>query len=177
MTIMDVVVEEEEVRSRGILNQTRLGGEGGYKKKSWQRTRIDEAKDEGKRGRRRRRRGRHKHGVSYRDRDHAVICLSLSTAHKRAETAGKKNSEAFSLFVLFLRIVLIFLLSADVGETLTTVEFVAGFWAVDMAVAAALHRDARAVLARELAFRTLGPLFIVRSLCIHRSISRTYSYY
>ena len=33
MTIMDVVVEEEEVRSRGILNQTRLGGEGGYKKK------------------------------------------------------------------------------------------------------------------------------------------------
>ena len=91
MTIMDVVVEEEEVRSRGILNQTRLGGEGGYKKKSWQRTRIDEAKDEGKRGRRRRRRGRHKHGVSYRDRDHAVICLSLSTAHKRAETAGKKN--------------------------------------------------------------------------------------
>ena len=29
MTIMDVVVEEEEVRSRGILNQTRLGGEGG----------------------------------------------------------------------------------------------------------------------------------------------------
>ena len=115
--------------------------------------------------------------MSYRDRDHAVICLSLSTAHKRAETAGKKNSEAFSLFVLFLRIVLIFLLSADVGETLTTVEFVAGFWAVNMAVAAALHRDARAVLARELAFRTLGPLFIVRSLCIHRSISRTYSYY
>ena len=33
MTIMDVVVEEEEVRSRGILNQTRLGGEGDTKKK------------------------------------------------------------------------------------------------------------------------------------------------
>ena len=42
---------------------------------------------------------------------------------------------------------------------LTTIKFVTGFWAIDMAIAALLHRDAGTVLARKLTRRTLGPHF------------------
>lgn len=44
-------------------------------------------------------------------------------------------------------------------DLLTTVEFVAGLGAVDLAVTTALHRDAGPVLARELTLRTLDPFF------------------
>lgn len=51
-------------------------------------------------------------------------------------------------------------------DRLTTVKFVAGFWAVDVAVATAFHWDARAVLARELPVWTLGPFFTVDNMTL-----------
>jgi hypothetical protein len=59
---------------------------------------------------------------------------------------------------------------------LTTVEFVAGFWAVNVAVASPLHRNAWPVLARELSLRTLGPFFIIVPWHTHDTVDGSPSY-